>query len=52
MFKPNKGDRPDVPDLLFVITDGKSIDKNKTIAEAKRAKDRGIRSLSIFDYVK
>jgi hypothetical protein len=43
MFKPNKGDRPDIPDLMFVITDGKSIDKEDTLLQAKNAKERGIR---------
>lgn len=43
MFQAKKGDREDVPNVMFVITDGKSDNKTDTLLRAKEAKARGIR---------
>jgi len=37
------GDRPDVPDVLVLVTRGLSDDKNAVISQAKRLKSEGIR---------
>lgn len=43
MFTAGNGDRPDVPNMAFVITDGQSnINTQRTIPEAERARDAGI----------
>ena len=43
LFSFDHGDRRNVPNVMIVITDGKSNDKPATIKEAQRVKDRGIR---------
>jgi len=43
LFSMNRGNRPDVPDYLFVITDGESnVNAQQTIPEAEKARDQGI----------
>ena len=44
MFLPETGDRPDVDNVVILITDGVSnINARRTIPEAEKARDQGIR---------
>ena len=42
MFRSDRGDRPNVPNYLVVLTDGKSNNQEQTWLEAMRARDQGI----------
>ncbi len=42
MFRPDRGDRPNVPNYLVVLTDGKSNQPDETWREAMTARDQGI----------
>ena len=47
-FSSVNGDRPDVPNMAIVLTDGKSTkDANKTIPDAIEARKRGIMMFSV-----
>ena len=41
------GDRPDVPDVIVLITHGLADDKNSAITEAARVKSEGIRIITV-----
>ena len=44
----DRGDRPDVPNMAIVITDGRSTrDGDRTIPDAETARDRGIQIISV-----
>ncbi|XP_059165058.1 von Willebrand factor D and EGF domain-containing protein-like isoform X2 [Physella acuta] len=48
MFSPAHGDRPNVPNIAVVITDGQSnTNRERTIPEAEAAKDQGIQIYAI-----
>ncbi|WAR25565.1 COCA1-like protein, partial [Mya arenaria] len=47
MFVPDKGDRPGVPNIMIIITDGASDDPANTIAQSMRAHEAGIRCIAI-----
>ncbi|XP_045165576.2 uncharacterized protein LOC123529337 [Mercenaria mercenaria] len=47
MFIPSKGDRPNVDDVLIIVTDGDSDDYDYTIEQAKLARDSGIHIFAI-----
>ena len=48
MFLPSNGDRPDIPNLAIIITDGEStVNQNSTIPEANRARAQGIQIYAI-----
>ena len=48
MFVEDKGDRPNVPNIGLVITDGVSNrDENLTIPEADNARSRGIMMIAV-----
>ena len=47
VFSTDNGDRPDVNNIGIVITDGQSDNSKATAAEAKAAKDVGIRMYAI-----
>ncbi|KAK7494669.1 hypothetical protein BaRGS_00014067, partial [Batillaria attramentaria] len=42
MFTPENGDRPNVPNVAIIITDGQSTNPNDTIRAAQEARDAGI----------
>lgn len=42
-----QGDRPDVPNVGVVITDGKSNEPEATWNEAMQARDRGIEMIAV-----
>ena len=42
MFRSDRGDRPNVPNYLVVLTDGKSNHPEQTWIEAMRAREQGI----------
>ncbi|CAB3978244.1 Hypothetical predicted protein [Paramuricea clavata] len=46
-FTETNGDRPDVPDIVVVLTDGQSRNPQRTIDQAKRLKDKGVRIIAI-----
>ncbi|XP_033728140.1 collagen alpha-3(VI) chain-like [Pecten maximus] len=46
-FTPEAGDRPDVGNVLVVLTDGQSTDKNETIAEAEFLHNTSTKVISI-----
>jgi len=41
------GDRPEVPDVIVLVTHGLADDKNSAIAEAARVKSEGIRLITV-----
>ena len=42
MFTAENGDRPNIPNIAIVVTDGESNrDKNLTVPEADEARERG-----------
>lgn len=41
------GNRPNVPDIAIVVTDGKSSSSSATAAEAKKLRDAGVTVLAI-----
>lgn len=44
VYSGSPGDRPDIPDVIVLVTDGEStIEQNKTVHEAMRAKKMGIK---------
>jgi len=43
VFIKKKGDRPDVQDIMIIMTDGGSDMPTETVKEAKRAHEAGIR---------
>ena len=48
MFTAQRGDRPDVPNIAIVVTDGISnINAQRTIPEAQSAKDSGVHIFAI-----
>ena len=48
MYTPQNGDRPDVPNVAIVVTDGVSnINSRRTIPEAERARAKGIHIYAI-----
>ncbi|CAB4026979.1 Hypothetical predicted protein [Paramuricea clavata] len=47
VFTKKGGDRPDVPDLLIVLTDGKSNYPDKTRKNAQKLKNMGVRIIAI-----
>ena len=48
MFTPQNGDRPDIPNVAIVVTDGVSnINSRRTIPEAERARAKGIHIYAI-----
>ncbi|XP_025106489.1 collagen alpha-3(VI) chain-like isoform X11 [Pomacea canaliculata] len=48
MYTPANGDRPDVPNIAIVVTDGISnINSRRTIPEAEQARDEGIHIYAI-----
>ena len=47
MFNATNGDRPGVPNIGVVITDGASNDQEKTASEAQSARDAGILLLAV-----
>ena len=48
IFNGNNGDRPGVPNVAVLVTDGESNERERdTIPEASRAKGRGIRIISV-----
>ncbi|CAG5120047.1 unnamed protein product, partial [Candidula unifasciata] len=47
MFSEKNGGRPDVADIIIVLTDGKSSSPAKTIIEAENARQRGAAIFSI-----
>ncbi len=42
MFRQDRGDRPQVPNYLVILTDGKSNNPNTTWYEAQAARQQGI----------
>lgn len=54
MFQPENGDRPNVDNILLVITDGESNNQTATVEAARMLRDRGdtsIISLGVGDWV-
>ena len=47
VFTKTGGDRPDVADVVVVLTDGKSRFPKRTIKQAQRLKDMGVRIIAI-----
>ena len=47
MFKPENGGREAAAKIIIVITDGRSLNRSKTVQEAHFAKESGIKMLSI-----
>lgn len=47
MFTPANGDRPNVPNVLVVVTDGGSNNQNATLLQASLAKNANITILSV-----
>nr|QTJ24581.1 astacin [Perinereis aibuhitensis] len=47
MFTPNKGDRPQNPNVLVVLTDGQSTERNLTMKAATEAKNAGIKIIAV-----
>ena len=48
IFKEDKGDRPDVPNIGIVLSDGKANERGRdTLPEAEQAKDEGIVIISV-----
>lgn len=48
VFTTGNGDRNDIPDVIIVISDGQSnINRQGTQVEAQRARDAGIRVISV-----
>jgi len=47
MFQPGKGDRPNVPNYLVILTDGNSDNATLTWNEAMRARARGINIITV-----
>ena len=46
-FVASKGDRPDADDVVIVVTDGESTNRQDAIDEAKITRDRGIRIITV-----
>lgn len=42
MFTKKEGDRPNIPDILILYTDGAASDKNTASQEAEELKKRGV----------
>ena len=47
MFRPDEGDRADVPNYMVIITDGKSDNPQHTWEQAIQARSEGINILSV-----
>ena len=47
MFTADNGDRPNVPNMGIVITDGRSNDPNATKMEAAAARAKGITMVAV-----
>ena len=47
MFRQDRGDRPNVPNVLVVITDGRSSDPEATWQQAIRTRNAGIHIIAL-----
>jgi len=42
MFLDSNGDRPKIPNIAIVVTDGKSTNRPNTLSEAQKMRNQGI----------
>ena len=47
IFRPWNGDRPDAPNIIIILTDGKSTDRTQTMIEASLLRLTGTRIISV-----